>query len=230
MKKIGMVGGLSWYSSAEYYRLLNEIAAERLGGAASAHLIMESVNRAPYVDAVIRRKDEAAAEQIVCNAVKSVEAGGADFIILCCNDIHRFVPAIRKQIDIPFLHIADATAEAIKKQDLKTIGLLGVLKTMEDPFYADVLAGHGIATIVPGKEERHTVQSLLMDRVLKGEINDDVRNGFLGVIERLRHRSAEGVVLGCTEIPLVIKPEHVDLPVFSTTDIHCSAAMDYALS
>ena len=127
-----MIGGLSWLSSAEYYRRVNELVGERLGGLNSAHLVMESVNREEYADCVYRRKDEASAARIILDAARSVEAAGAEFIVLCCNDVHRFVSVIQPKISIPFLHIAQATAEAIKQQGLHTVALMGVRKTMEE--------------------------------------------------------------------------------------------------
>ena len=230
MKKIGMIGGLSWLSSAEYYRLINEMVSEKLGDEASAHVILESVNRAPYVEYVNRRQDECSAEKIVADAVHSVIAGGADFIVLCCNDIHRFVPNIEGQISIPILHIADATAESIKAASLDTVGLLGVRKTMEGTFYSERLKAHGIDTIVPELAEQDVIQHFLMDEVLKGIISADAKQGFLKIIKSLNDRGAEGIVLGCTEIPLLITQEDIDIPAFSTTHLHCEAAVRMALT
>lgn len=225
-----MIGGLSWLSSAEYYRLINEMVADKLGDEASAHLIMESVNRAPYVEYVNRRYDEVSAEKIVSDAVHSVIAGGANFVVMCCNDIHRFVPNIESQISVPILHIADATAQSIKAASLDKVGLLGVRKTMEGTFYSDRLKTHGIDTIVPELSEQDVIQHFLMDEVLKGIITTEAKQGFLDVIERLKDRGAQGIVLGCTEIPLLINQEDIDIPAFSTTHLHCEAAVQMALS
>jgi aspartate racemase len=229
LKKIGMIGGLSWLSSAEYYRLVNEMVADKLGDEASAHLIMESVNRAPYVEYVNRRQDEISAEKIVMDAVHSVIAGGADFVVLCCNDIHRFVPNIECNISLPILHIADVTANSINQAGLDKVGLLGVRKTMEGTFYSDRLKTHGIDTIVPELSEQNVIHHFLMDEVVKGVFSSEAKQSFLDVIESLKDRGAQGIILGCTEIPLLINQQDIDIPAFSTTHLHCEAAVRMAL-
>ena len=149
MKKIGMIGGLSWVSTAEYYRLLNEMMQAGLGGVSSAHLLLESLNREEYLDAVINRGDNETACGMVLQAAQSVERGGAEFIVIACNGAHRFVKEIEPQLQIPFLHIAETTAQAIKAAGLKTVALLGVRETMETQFYPEILERHGITTIIP---------------------------------------------------------------------------------
>jgi aspartate racemase len=228
MRKIGLVGGLSWVSTAEYYRRLNEITQQHLGGVASARIAMESVNRQAYVEAVIDRGDEAAACDQILDAVRCVERAGADFVVISCNDVHRFVPAIAPQINMPFLHIAEPTANEIKRRGLKTVSLLGVRKTMEGDFYPEIFSRHGIATMVPSDEERAYVHDKIYDELVKDTFTEETRNGYLSVIEQLSSRGAEGVVLACTEIPLLLSPDQIPVPSFSTTELHCQAAVKQA--
>lgn len=228
MRKIGLIGGLSWVSTAEYYRRLNEITQGHLGGVASARIAMESVNRQAYVEAVIDRGDEAAACDLILDAVRDVERAGADFVVISCNDVHRFVPKIAPQITIPFLHIAEPTAIEIKRRGLKRVSLLGVRKTMEGDFYPEIFNRHGIATLIPGDEERAYVHNKIYDELVKETFSGETRNGYLSVIEQLSSRGAEGVVLACTEIPLLLSPSQIPVPSFSTTELHCQAAVKQA--
>ncbi|MEX0695070.1 MAG: amino acid racemase [Rhodospirillales bacterium] len=230
MKKIGMIGGLSWVSTAAYYRLLNDIMQQTLGGVSSAHLILESVNREEYVDNVIHKKDEAAACEMILKAARAVAAGGGEFIVICCNDVHRFVPAIQPHISIPFLHIAEATGQAIRDAGLTRVALLGVRKTMEGTFYQGILDGMGIQTVIPDGPERDYVDRTIMDEMVKGQFLDQTRAGYIALMKKLHDDGAEGVILGCTEIPLLIGPDDCDMPTFSTTDLHCRAAVAMALS
>jgi aspartate racemase len=230
MKKIGIIGGLSWVSTADYYKLLNEETQARLGGVASPPLVIESVNRQQYVDAVIERGDEAAACRQILEAAQALERAGAAFIVISCNDVHRFVPEIEPEIGIPFLHIADATGAAIEQMGLKTVGLLGVRKTMEGDFYPSILAKRGIATLVPDEPDRTTVHDKIYDELVMNVFTDATRAAYVRIIEWLGQRGAEGVVLGCTEIPLLLTPEQIPMPSFSTTELHCRAAVDMALS
>lgn len=229
MKKIGMIGGLSWVSTAAYYERLNKIAEDRVGGVTSAHILLESVNREQYVDYVIRQKNEDAACEMILSASKSVEAGGADFIVISCNDVHRFVPEIAPQLSIPFLHIADVTAEAIAAHGLSTVALLGVMKTMEGDFYQGILSKHDINTMVPEPEERAYVHDKIMDEMVANIFTDQTKAGYLGLIDTLHQRGAEGVILGCTEIPLLLDVDEIPIPSFSTTELHCQAAIEKAL-
>lgn len=230
MKKIGVIGGLSWVSTAEYYRLINIITQEVLGGVNSAHLILESVNRHEYVNAVIEKSDEDTACQIILSAAKALEAGGAEFIVISCNDVHRFVPDIEPYISIPFLHIAEATAAAINKVNVKTVALLGVRKTMEETFYPDILKQHGIDTIIPNEIERTYIHDSIYDELVKNEFNKATREKYKEIVGNLQSRGAEGAILGCTEIPLLLSNADVDIPTFSTTAIHCRAAVELAVA
>lgn len=230
MKKIGVIGGLSWVSTAEYYKRINELVQERLGGVHSADLVLASVDRQDYVDAVIERCDEAAAGEIVLAAARSLEAAGADFIVISCNDAHRFVPMMEPELSIPFLHIADAAAGAIRARGQKTVALIGVRKTMEDTFYADRLAAHGIETIVPEEAERAYLHQSIFDELVKDVFLDSTRARYAELIGSLNTRGAEGVVLACTEIPLLIGEKDTEVPLYATTEIHCRAAVEMALA
>jgi aspartate racemase len=229
MRKIGLLGGLSWISTAEYYRLLNELMQERLGGVASARIVLESLNRQSYVDAVIKWKDEEAACKMILDACKNLERAGAEFIVISCNDAHRFVPEIARSVQIPFLHIAEATAQAIIRQGLKKVGLLGVMKTMEGEFYPNVLAEYGVETLVPSLPDREYVHDRIYEELVRNIFTESTKSGYLSVIEHLAAEGAEGIILGCTEIPLLLRPEEISIPSFATTDIHCIAAIERSL-
>ena len=229
MRKIGLIGGLSWVSTAEYYRRLNEITQERLGGVHSAHLLLESIDRQDYVDAVVERRDETAACRMILDAARSLEAGGASFVVICCNDVHRFVPEIEPEIGIPFLHIADATAKAILEAGFAKVALMGVRKTMEEPFYPERLARHGIEALIPEPAERDFIHNSIYEELVRNVFREETRRHYAALIEGFRDRGAEGTVLGCTEIPLLIDERHVDVPLFATTELHCQAAVETAL-
>ena len=229
MKKIGLIGGLSWVSTAEYYRRLNQITQQRLGGVHSARLVLESVNRQDYVEAVIEREDEAAACRQILDAAQNLERAGASFVVICCNDVHRFVPEIEPKIGIPFLHIAEATSQAIEAAGLGTVALLGVRKTMEGDFYPRIFAGHGIETIVPNEDEKTFIHDTIYAELVNDVFTDKTREGYVNVVQDLAARGAQGVVLGCTEIPLLLRPEDIGIPSFSTTELHCQAAIDKAV-
>ncbi len=230
MQKIGLIGGLSWVSTADYYRRLNQIAQARLGGVTSAHLVLESVNRQDYVDAVIERQDEAAACTQILAAARSVERAGASFIVICCNDVHRFVSEIAPQVGIPFLHIAEAAAAAIKAAGLCRVALLGVRKTMEGNFYPQVLARHGIETLVPNEAEKAFIHDSIYEEMVHDVFTEETRRGYVKIVDDLATRGAEGAVLACTEIPLLLAPEDLNVPSFSTTQLHCEAAIDMAIN
>ena len=230
MKTIGLIGGLSWVSTAAYYRCLNEIVGRRLGGVASARLLLASVNRQDYVDAVIDRNDEETGFRIVEAAARSIEAGGADFAVICCNDVHRFVPRLAGSVSLPFLHVAEAAARAVRAAGLRRVGLLGVRKTMEGDFYPAVLRAHGIETIVPDEPDRTWVHDSIYGELVHDVFTAATRGGYGRVVERLAAAGAEGVILGCTEIPLLLRPDDLPVPSFDTTTLHCEAAVDAASS
>ncbi len=230
MKKIGLLGGLSWVSTAEYYRRLNVLMQLRIGGVASAKITLESLNRQTYVDAVIERKDEAAACEMILHACQNLQKAGADFIVISCNDVHRFVPEIMPEIEIPFLHIAEVTADACVTSGLKKVGLLGVMKTMEGDFYTDILAKQGVETLIPDAVDRDYIHDRIYDELVLNIFSDATKAGYLDVIERLSGAGAEGVILGCTEIPLLLQPADIGIPSFATTELHCMAAIEKSLA
>lgn len=230
MKKIGLIGGLSWVSTAEYYKRINELVQVRAGGVSSARIVLESVNRQDYVDAVIDRQDEDAACQQIADSAQALQAAGADFIVITCNDVHRFVPEIQPLIRIPFLHIATVTAQAIKAQGLKKVALLGVRKTMEGDFYPSILASHGIETLVPSEAEKAYIHDSIYDELVHNRFQDSTRADYVSIIRDLGLRGADCVALACTEIPLLVSPDQSPLPAFSTTELHCRAAVEQALA
>ncbi|AXC50754.1 amino acid racemase [Paracoccus suum] len=229
MKTIGMIGGLTWVSTAQYYRRLNEIANERLGGSASAKLVLASVNRADYTAAYLEKGDEDAAGDVVIEAARRVADGGADFLIICCNNAHRFVSRIEAEVGIPILHIAEASALEARRLGLDRLGLLGIRKTMESPFYADKLAEYGIETMIPNDADRTYINDKIYEELVKNVFLDNTRRGYIEVMERMQQSGSQGVVLGCTEIPLLVSATDTDIPVFDTTELHCQAAIKMAI-
>jgi aspartate racemase len=230
MKTIGLIGGMSWESSIEYYRLINEGVRERLGGLHSARSLMISVDFAEIEVLQHSGRWEDTAEAMV-QAARRLERGGADFVVLCTNTMHRVAGEIERGIDIPFLHIADATARRIRVAGLRKIGLLGTRFTMEEDFYRGRLeVQHGLRVLIPGPEDREVVHRVIYDELVVGEIRPASKAAYLRIIDALVARGAEGVILGCTEIGLLVKPEDTDVPVFDTTAIHAAAAVDRALA
>ena len=229
MKIIGMIGGMSWESSAEYYKIINETVKEKLGGLHSAKCIMYSLNMSEInILQHENRWDEASL--LVIDAAKRVERGGAEFIVICTNTIHKLAESVELAVNIPLLHIGDATAEAIKNQQLTKVGLLGTRFTMEQDFYKGRLkAIHGIDVVIPNDEDRDIIHDVIYNELCVGNINDVSREKFIEIINRLVEDGAEGIILGCTEIPLLIDEGNVEVPIFNTTRIHAEAAVDYAL-
>ncbi|GAB4575594.1 MAG: aspartate/glutamate racemase family protein [Anaerolineae bacterium] len=229
MKTIGVLGGMSWESSLEYYRLLNEGVKARLGGLHSARIVMVSVDFAE-VEALQMAGDWEGAAQFMIQAALQVELGGADFLIIATNTMHRVADAVRAEISIPLLHIADATADAIRAAGLDTVGLLGTRFTMEQDFYRGRLeARHGLRVLIPDAAGREQVHRIIYDELVLGEIRDDSRRAYQAVIADLVARGAQGIILGCTEIGLLIRPEDSPVPVFDTTRLHADAAVALAL-
>lgn len=229
MEKIGMIGGLSWVSTAEYYKRTNEIMEAAVGGVSSARIVLESVNRQDYVEAVINRGDENAACQQILTSARALEAADADFIVITCNDVHRFLPEIQPHIAIPFLHIAHVTATAIKAQGLSRVAILGVRKTMESDFYPEILAEYGLSTVIPDEVEKAFIHDSIYDELVQNQFREGTRQEYQRIISALSERGAECVALACTEIPLLLKPADSPLPAFSTTELHCQAAVKRAL-
>ena len=230
MKKIGLIGGMSWESTAEYYRIMNQEVKRRLGGSHSAEIIMYSVDFEPIHRLQFSGQWDKLAEML-SDIARKLEGAGADFIVIATNTMHKVAPQIEKSISIPLLHIADATAEKIKEKGLSRVGLLGTKFTMEMDFYRKrLLEKHGIEVIVPEKEERSYINDAIYNELVLGIIKEETRNNFKRIIKGLAEKGAQGIILGCTEIPLLIKQKDVELPIFDTTEIHAGKAVDLALT
>jgi aspartate racemase len=229
-KVIGLIGGMSWESSAEYYRIVNELVRRRLGGLRSARCLMWSFDFGE-IEALQHagRWEDATAEMIA--AAQRLERGGADFVVICTNTMHRMAPEVQAAISLPLLHIADPTAERIKAAGLRKVGLLGTAFTMEQAFYKGRLAErHGLEVLVPGDDDRAAVHRVIYEELVQGRAEPASRQVYRDVIERLVRRGAEAVILGCTEIMLLVRPEDSAVPLYDTTAIHAEAAVDLALS
>ena len=229
MKTIGLIGGMSWESSIEYYRIINETAKEKLGGLHSAKSLMVTVDFADIEKLQHEgRWDEAG--QILVKCAQDLERGGADFIVLCTNTMHKLADQIIANVNIPFLHIADATAEKIVAAGIKRIGLLGTRFTMEHDFYKGrLIENFGLDVLIPNEADREIVHRVIYDELVQGKIVDISRNEYKRIMESLIEQGAEGIILGCTEIELLIKDNDSNKPLFPTTKIHAIAAVEQAL-
>jgi aspartate racemase len=230
MKTIGLLGGMSWESSIEYYRIINQTVQDRLGGLHSAQCLMYSVDFAP-IEALQQTGDWDLLASLMIEAAGRLERGGADFLVICTNTMHRMVNAMKKALYIPILHIADATAWAVKARGLNRVGLLGTRFTMEADFYRGRLEKqHGLEVLIPDASGRETVHRIIYDELVQGHILPESRQAYRQVIQELRDRGAQGVILGCTEIGLLVQQKDLTLPVFDTTHIHAKAAVKRALA
>jgi aspartate racemase len=229
METIGLIGGMSWESSIEYYRIINETVRAKLGGLHSAKSIMYSVDFAE-IEVLQHQGRWDEATELMIAAAKNVENGGADFVIICTNTMHKMADEIQGHIGVPLLHIADATAEAVKARGLRTVGLLGTRFSMEEDFYKGRLTErHGLEVIIPAEEEREIVHRVIYDELCAGKINQTSREQYVGIMSRLVKDGAEAIILGCTEISLLVRDEDSQVPLFDTTTIHAVAAVEYAL-
>lgn len=228
MRRIGLLGGMSWESTALYYRLLNEDVRDRLGGFHSARLVLASVDFAE-VEAMQVAGDWEAAGALLADEARALEAAGAECVVLCTNTMHKVAGAIEAAVSIPLLHLADVTADAVRGAGVDAAALLGTRFTMEQPFYADRLRSHGLEVLVPGGDDLTLVHDVIYDELVLGVVRDESRAAYVDVVRRLVDRGAGGVVLGCTEIELLLGPGDVDVPVFATTALHARAAVDFAL-
>ncbi len=230
MKTIGLIGGMSWESTAIYYRLINEQVRYRLGGLHSAQLLLWAFDFDEIAALQAAGDWEAATERMV-DAAERLKRAGAEGLVICTNTMHKMAKAVEENAGIPVLHIADATAGAIRAQQLKKVGLLATRFTMEQDFYKGHLREHhGIEAIVPGEAERRVVHRIIYDELCKGVVNPQSKAQYITIIEGLIQRGAEGIILGCTEIGMLIKPEEVPVPVFDSTELHAIAAVDFALA
>ena len=228
MKTIGLVGGMSWESTIPYYRIINEEVKNRLGGLHSAKIVLYSVE----FDEIEKCQSNGEWEKsgdILGNAAKAVESAGADFLLICTNTMHKVVPQIASMIDIPIIHIADATADELEKNSTRSIGLLGTKYTMTQDFYKQRLIDRGIRVLIPDEGDIETVNTVIFDELCVGKISDVSREKLKEIITKLKCKGAEGVILGCTEIGLLIHQSDVDIPVFDTTVIHARKAAELAI-
>ncbi len=229
MKTIGLIGGMSWESSIEYYRVINETTKEKLGGLHSAKCIMYSVDFAE-IEVLQREGKWQEAAKILSLAARSVEAGGADFLVLCTNTMHKLVEDIQASIQIPILHIADATARKIGSSGIRRVGLLGTRFTMEEDFYKGRLTTKfNLEVIVPKAESRKAVDRIIYEELCLGLIKKESKNEYVRIIQELVESGAQGIILGCTEIGLLIKDQDCPVPLFDTARIHAVSAVEYAI-
>jgi aspartate racemase len=228
MRTIGLLGGMSWESSALYYRLLNEAVRARLGGLHGARCVLLSVDFAEIERLQATGEWDRAGELLAADA-KALEAAGADLVVLCTNTMHKVADALTAVLDVPLLHIGDVTAEAVRAAGLLRVGLLGTAFTMEQPFLVDRLAGHGLDVLVPEPDDRAEVHRVIYDELCLGVVREESRAVYRDVVHRLVARGAEGVILGCTEIELLLSDGDVEVPLFPTTRLHVDAAVVAAL-
>lgn len=226
MRKIGLVGGISWVSTIDYYRFINEGVNERLGGLNFAECLIYSLNFGDVQD-----KTWEGSFDLLINACESLKRSGAEAIVLCANTAHLFADQLQKKIALPIIHIGTETAKVINATEIKNIGLLGTVFTMEKDFYIKKLEDHGLHVLVPSKKEtRDYIQFSLKEELGRGMILEETRAKYIQIISELIKEGAEGIILGCTEIPMLISQEDFEIPVFDTTKIHCQAIVDYMLS
>ncbi|WMJ84745.1 aspartate/glutamate racemase family protein [Oscillospiraceae bacterium LTW-04] len=229
MKTIGLIGGMSWESTVKYYQLINETVKEKLGGLHSAKIFLYSVDFAEIEECQAKGEWDKSAD-ILADAAKNLEKAGANFIVICTNTMHKIAPQIQEQIDIPIVHIADATADALEQAGVKKVALLGTKYTMTQDFYKEKLISRGITVIIPDAVDVELVNHVIYDELCLGIISDESRKQYMRIIEQLKNSGAEGVILGCTEIGLLIQQEDSPLPVFDTTQIHAQKAAIKAIT
>jgi aspartate racemase len=229
MKTIGLIGGLSWESTSEYYRIINERVQRKLGGLHSAKCILFSVDFAE-IEILQRAEHWSEATEIMINAAKAVERAGADFVMICSNTMHKMAQPVRDSIGIPLLHIADATAKKILVSNIKKVGLLGTLFTMEEEFYKGYLEQRfNLDVIIPDRESRNVVHHIIYKELCRGVIKKSSKEKYRLIVDQLVHQGAQGIILGCTEIGLLVNDIDLETPIFDTTLIHASAAVELAL-
>ncbi len=228
MKTIGLIGGITWHSTLDYYRLLNEGVNKKLGGSHAAKIILNSLDFAE-IKILTEQQDWENIAAIMCKAAKAVEAAGADCLLIGANTMHNIADKVRPVINIPLIHIAEATAGAIKNKKLKTVALLGTKYTMQMDFYKDKLLAHGISTIIPSDAGIEFINRSIYEEFSKGIFLPETKKQYLHIIDKLIGQGAEGIIFGCTEIPILIKQTDCSVPVFDTAYIHSMAAVDFVL-
>ena len=228
LKTIGLIGGMSWESTVTYYKIINETVKEKLGGLHSAKCILYSVDFQEIEECQANGNWKKSGE-ILGEAANNLEKAGADFIVICTNTMHKVINQIKEKISIPILHIAEMTAEKILEKGLKNIALLGTKYTMEQDFYKSKLIEKGINIIIPDKNDIEIINKVIYDELCLGTINSNSKKKFLEIVDKLRSKGAEGIILGCTEIGLLIKNEDTDVPLFDTAVIHAEEAAIYSI-
>ena len=229
MKTIGILGGMSWESSLLYYRLINQEVGRRLGGLHSAKILLNSIDFEP-LEQMQHAGDWDGAADMLIDATRQLKAGGADFLVIATNTMHRVADAITAEVDLPLLHIADATAEVMSRDGIQRVGLLATAFTMELDFYRDRIQNHGIDIVVPELHDRQIVHDIIYQELCRGHVDPDSREIYLAVIDRMREQDIEAVILGCTEIGMLVEPEHTDMRLYDTTAIHALQAVEMALA
>lgn len=228
MKTIGLIGGMSWESTQTYYQLINQRVRDELGGLHSAKLVLYSVDFAE-IETLQHQGDWRATGEILGSVGQSVESAGAEFLVLCTNTMHKVASQIERAVSVPLLHIADATANVLKKDGVTCVGLLGTRFTMEQEFYLGRLQDHDIRVVVPNESQRESIHSVIYNELCQGVIKSDSKTEYLGVVASLAERGAQGVILGCTEIGLLIQGSDTDIKLYDTTEIHAEQAVQHAL-
>ena len=228
MKTIGILGGMSWESTTEYYRILNTTVKERLGGLHSARCLMHSVDFGPVAGWLAEGRWDLIEEHLTAAAL-GLETAGADFLIIATNTMHQVAAGLAAKLRIPLLHIAEASADELKRAGIKKVGLLGTKPTMELDFYRKILAGRGLEVLIPEEEDRAELHRIIFEELCRGVINEESRQKGLALIDRLATAGAEGMLLGCTELGLIFRPEDTPMPLFDTAVIHAKAAASKAL-
>lgn len=228
MKTIGMLGGMSWESTATYYKLLNQFTAQRLGGLHSAQIILHSVNFAP-VEAMLKTQNWQGISQKLCAAANGLQEAGAQCIILCTNTMHKLAPEIQQCTGLPFLHIADATSDALKAKGVDTVALLGTKFTMEQDFYKNKLWEQGFEVLLPDDWQMAEIDRIIFEELCRGKVTQESKTFFIALIDNLHQQGAQGVILGCTEIGMAVSQKDSKIPLFDTTYIHAKKAVDFAL-
>ena len=229
MKVIGLIGGMSWESSSEYYRLINQETRKQLGGLNSAKILMYSVNHHEINE--LEHKDRwAELIDIMVESARRLEKGGADFILICCNAMHKIAEQIQNSIEVPLIHIADAAAEAVKRARLSNVGLLGAKAVMEEEFFKNNLVSADLKVLVPAENDREFINDVIFNQLAYGKIVDESRERTLEIVNKLKTAGSQGVILGCTELPMLIREEDSVLPLFDTLRLHAQRAVDLALA
>lgn len=229
MKTMGLIGGMSWESTVTYYQIVNRSVKEKLGGLHSAKCVMYSVNFAEIEEYQVNGEWEKSAK-VLADAAKALEKAGADFVVLCTNTMHKVADQIKAEIDIPFLHIAECTADMLEQNQISKVGLLGTRYTMEQDFYKAKIIDRGIDVLIPEGDDIKTVNDIIYNELCLGEIKESSKQQYLEIIEKLKARGAEGIILGCTEIGLLIQQHDTDISLFDTTEIHAEMAVVEALA